>query len=292
LKIINFFNKKEIKENLNQISKSQILKSFKKTLEEKFSHDTAKTYFSSLNCALKNQDFNSQNDLKWDLIIEHALTLKNRNQVSKLKNALKHFDHDNYLIYRDDLNKIHLSKWKAKRKFHETFFLDTALRKINNIRNDKLKIGFRLMLLTGIRVQELANIKKGDIKFMKTSNRKNSKEKYLVTVTYGKGGKTRSIWGIREAYVQDKLKELLNNCKDDNSKVFYSANYMQQTASKYDFHCHQLRRAFAQIVYYKYDRSKEDLQDLLGHTRKTKTYLKYLKYPVSLYGTRFDLKPE
>jgi integrase len=235
LKVLNFFNKKEIKENSNQISKKQILNNFKNILEKNFSHDTAKTYFSSLNCALKNQEFTSKDELKWDLIIEHTLTLKNRNQVSKLKNALKHFDHDNYIFHRDNLNKIHLSKWKAKRKLHETFMLDQTLKRINNIRNDKLKIGFRLMLLTGIRVQELSNLKKSDIKFEKTSNRKNSKEKYQVTVIRGKGGKTRSIFGIRDAFVQDKLKELINNCKKDDDKVFYSANYMQQTATKLIF---------------------------------------------------------
>lgn len=84
--------------------------------------------------------------------MEYALTLKNRNQVSKLKNALKHFDYDNYLTYRKYLNRIHLSKWKAKRKFHDTFMLDSTLKRINNIRNNKLKMGFRLMLLTGMRV--------------------------------------------------------------------------------------------------------------------------------------------
>jgi len=287
LKVLNFLNQKRIK-NTNQITKDNLLESFRKQLKEKFSPDTAKTYFSSLNCALKNQSFSSRDEIKWDLILEHALTLKNRTQVSKLKNALKHFDHDNYLEHKEYLDKIHLSKWKAKRKYHETFMLDSTLKRINNIRNMKLKIAYRLMLLTGIRVQELSNVKKGDIVFEKKTKRKNGKESYGITIKRGKGGKARSIFGIKDDYVQKNLKELLNNLNDDD-KVFYSANYMQQTASKYGFHCHQLRRAFAQIAFFYFNCDVETLQLFLGHVKNTKTYLKYINYPVSLYGTRFDI---
>jgi len=287
LKVLNFINQKQTKDS-NQITKDNILEAFKKKLTGKFSHDTAKTYFSSLNCALKNQSFSSRSEIRWDLILEHALTLKNRTQVSKLKNALKHFDNRNYLEHKEDLDKIHLSKWKSRRKYHETFMLDSTLKRINNIRNMKMKIAFRLMLLTGIRVQELSNIKKSDIVFMKTTKRKNSKEEYKITIQRGKGGKTRSLFGIRDDYVQKNLKELLKNLNSDD-KVFYSANYMQKTATEYGFHCHQLRRAFAQIAFYHFNCKVEVLQHFLGHVPKTKTYLKYINYPVSLYGTRFDI---
>lgn len=297
MKVLKFFNQKRLDNNTKQITKDELLKlykkqllleSFKEQLKKNFSHDTAKTYFSALNCALKNQKFSSMDAVRWDLILEYALTLKNRTQVSKLKNALKHFDHKNYLEHREDLNKIHLSKWKSKRKYHETFMLDSTLKRINNIRNMKLKIAFRLMLLTGIRVQELSNIKKCDIVFVKKNKRKNGKESYQVTIRKGKGGKSRSLFGIKDDYVQKNLKELLKNLKDKDN-VFYSANYMQQMAFKYGFHCHQLRRAFAHIAFYHFECEVEALQYFLGHVKNTKTYLKYINYPVSLYGTRFDI---
>lgn len=139
-----------------------------------------------------------------------------------------------------------------------------------------------------MRVQELSKLRKKDVTFAKISDRKNSKEKYKILI-HGKGNKIRRIYGIRDSYVQKKLKELIDNCKGDNSKIFYSVNYMQKTAMKYNFHCHQLRRAFAHIAYYYFDCSKEQLRDFLGHSPNTKTYLKYINYPVSLYGTRWDI---
>jgi arsenate reductase-like glutaredoxin family protein len=73
LKVIDFLGKKILTEK----TKNEILKDFKNELEKRFSHDTAKTYYSSLNCALKTQSIKS--NLRWDLILEHALTLKRPN---------------------------------------------------------------------------------------------------------------------------------------------------------------------------------------------------------------------
>jgi integrase len=261
----------------------------KKALYDECSPETARTYFSTMNAALESQwaSFMASGKIDTDKLLEYAKTLKNRNRVSKLKSACKIvLKNTRTTVFFIELKEIHESKPKFRRRRHKTFKLATAVRKINNIKNKKLQIAYKLMLLTGLRVDEAANITKKDIEFEKGTKRKNSKLEYVINVIGGKGGKDRSLYGIQDDYLIRELQKLVEPL-NDSDKIFFSANYMQKVAKKNGFHCHQLRRAFAQIVYYNYDVELDTLLELLGHAKETSTYKKYINYPVNFYGTRW-----
>jgi integrase len=262
------------------IAKRKIYKKYK-------SKTTAKTYYSAFVCAIEKQrQVFCKGTIDTDQIIEYAKKLKNRNEVTKLKMSIKACL-DSYSLEKK-LDEIRESKPKKRRKPHPTFILDTTQRKINNLKNDKLRIAYRLMLITGLRVCEIASLRKEDMLFCKETKRKNSKTRCIVKVKEGKGCKDREVVGLHDKYVTEQLKTLVDN-KKSHEKLFYGNNYMQKIAKKNEFHCHQLRRAFAHIAYYKENYTVEELQESLGHVQGTKTYLKYIKYPVSLNKTRWDI---
>ncbi|KAB3535646.1 phage integrase family protein [Alkaliphilus pronyensis] len=152
---------------------------------------------------------------------------------------------------------------------------DTVERKINGLRNEKLKYALRLQLKSGLRIKEIADVKKEDISF--------DGDKTIIHVQQGKGNKKRIVETIEDKYLVDKLKGWASK-HEDGEKLFYSRNYLRKKATELGIPTHDLRRINAQKRFQKEldtgkDRAeaKATVKKQLGH-EKIKTTNIYLRY--------------
>ncbi len=152
---------------------------------------------------------------------------------------------------------------------------DRIERKINGLRNKKLKIALRLQLRSGLRVAEIAEIRKNDLLF--------DDEKIKIEVRDGKGRKSREVEVLNDAYLLENLVEQVETLKS-NDKVFYSRDYLRHKAAAIGIETHDLRRINAKNRLEEeidMGKSTEEAKDLvrkqLGHEtiRMTNLYLRY-----------------
>ncbi len=217
--------------------------------------------------------------------VEFVETLETRNQISKFKNSLKHFDKLNN-VESKEIKKIYYSRPKRKAITKDQFKVKSFWMSINNSRNKKHKLPFRLSILSGLRISELSNLRKEDITLLEDGRIK-------INVINGKGGKSRTVTTImQDKYLYDNIKELLEN-KKDSDKAFYSKNYLHEIAKKHNFTNHDLRKTCIQKIYYScnYDNDKTIrlIQAYLGHIEASKTYMYYLSRDINATGTKFDI---
>mgnify|MGYP001658442258 FL=1 len=128
------------------------------------------------------------------------------------------------------------------------------------------------MLESGLRVHEVAALKKEDFSF----------DKNLITINLreAKGNKLCSI-ELENKYLSKNISEFIE-VKNEDERVFPHMRYLQEQATKMGIKCHDLRRGFAKRNY------KEELENdsprsealdktriKLRHTRSdtTKIYL-------------------
>ncbi|MBN1467996.1 MAG: tyrosine-type recombinase/integrase [Fusobacteriaceae bacterium] len=219
-------------------------------------------------------------------IFKYAENMRYRDEVSHFKSALKEV----YNLDRTSFSKlkdIHDKKIKRPRKIREQTQLLSIWRTVNAIRNKKLKLAFRLSFVSGLRIKELAEIKKTDLIF------DDKEKKIIVNVRKGKGNKPRYLWTIMpDEYLYNGLNELVKDL-NENDQVFYSRSYLGSMATKYNFKNHDLRANTLRVIYYSDSQEKEKTievcQDFLGHSRKSKTYLYYLNKDINPTGTKFDI---
>jgi site-specific recombinase XerC len=110
---------------------------------------------------------------------------------------------------------------------------ETVARKINAIRNEKLKLAFRLQHKSGLRVKEISDLTKEDIFF-------DDNGQITIHVRSGKGRKTRDVHVREDPYLYERLKNFTE--KSQGGRLFYSRSYLKQKAAEYGFESHDLRR--------------------------------------------------
>lgn len=222
--------------------KYDILNRYKLYLQENLTKNTAKTYYSAVNKVFLNLDFNDLSQIPESIILESVKNLGSKNQVSAAKNGLKHLHtFDSRLNLPTDEAFSGISKHKrnyVKSKGKKVDF-DLMQRKVNGIRNKKLKLAFRLASISGLRVSELADIEVRDIEF-------NDEGKIIITIRNGKGGKSGQVECLEDNYVYEHLKEYCSGQEMDK-KLFYSESYMREKAGALGMEMHDFRRGFAKI---------------------------------------------
>lgn len=153
---------------------------------------------------------------------------------------------------------------------------DEIERKINALRNSKLKLAFRMGLRTGLRVSELSKLEKSDISFNNNT--------ITVDVRDGKGGKQRTVCSLEDKYLVEKLTKYIGSTSGD--RLFYSESHMKNKAGKLGFQMHDLRRCYSREYLNNLIESgmtraeaKEAVKQSLGHekTRTTDIYLRKAK---------------
>ncbi|MDP2947605.1 MAG: site-specific integrase [Nanoarchaeota archaeon] len=251
--------------------------------EKRITKDTAKTYLSAAQNIFKYMD---QNDKKSIEDIEQEdfedffiKIIKTKNKFSSHKSALKKLVRvcptlqipDDVFFESEAKNKT-----RAKIGGSSSEPVDVVKRKINGIRNEKLRIGYRLALATGLRVSEISKLTGSNIQ--KTQGA----DKLVIQVIEGKGRKNRTAVGLEDSYLVEKVKKLIQETPSGEN-LFYSKSFMMNEATRLGFECHDLRRIYAkELLQEKLNqgckrwKSVNYVKIQLGHSklRTTKIYLK------------------
>lgn len=201
--------------------------------------NTAKTYYHAVDKLFKDIQFDSlvQIDKKW-LLRETAARFTTKNEYSAVKNGLKklkEFDRTLNLPSEEEFREVSIRKRNFSRRPKKVIYLRPTQRKINQIQDERLRYAYRLALVSGLRVFELAELESDDITFEGT--------KIFVNVRDGKGGHNAVVECREDPYLSERLPEFL--AKHTDGKIFYSTDHMRHYAESLGIECHDLRRIFA-----------------------------------------------
>lgn len=213
-----------------------------KLIVEEYREQTIKRYNQTFSCmynhfVVNKKEINNKN------LNEYLVNIKNKTELSRAVNViriLKEFEETFNCFSSSELKKIISEKSNNRHRPYDPYSLSEVKRKINTIRDKKYKLGFRLMIVSGLRVFELSELKKQDIIF-------NSDKTITLKVLNGKGGKAAEIKCLKDDYLHKELQEFLED-KLEEEKVFYSKIAMQKKALHLRFKCHDLRRAYSKLV--------------------------------------------
>ncbi|WP_101698703.1 tyrosine-type recombinase/integrase [Clostridium minihomine] len=219
--------------------KFDILLKYREYLNETIKNrNTADRYYFAVLKLLKAEQFNSLEEITPEFLEAALSNIKTKNDFSAAKNGLKHLaEYDKQLKLPDDtfFKATSLKKRNWTKKEPKTIYLDTVQRKINALRNPKLKYGLRLMRLSGLRVSELSSLKKDDIKI--------DGDTITVNVQHGKGDKYGQVICDADPYLARSLTEYIRDTEE--GLLFYTAGTMKKKAGQLGIECHDLRRIAA-----------------------------------------------
>lgn len=257
--------------------KFDVLEDLKEALYKKYRKNTAKTYYSAAVKLFNDMQFNDVEDITEEKL-EAALKqkFKTKNDFSAAKQAVKTLKniYPNFHCPSDDFFKnTSMKKRNFGKKGKKVIEYDSIKRKINQISNEKLKIAYRLGLVSGLRISELAQLAKEDIKILDN--------KIFINVRHGKGNSNGIVECQSDPYLIKKLPYYLKEFAHDTDKLFYSEVYMREKANALDFECHDMRRIYAITLREKLKKempvaqANEIVQKSLRHKRfsTTKRYL-------------------
>lgn len=223
--------------------------------------NTARKYYSAVVKLYRDVDIRKDiKQLDADFYQEKIpLLFKTRNEVSAVKNGLRYFEEyrkiqngtaggagpgrDMRLSARsapafpddDFYHQINQKKRNRSVKPKKILYLDEIKRKINQIEDPKTKYAFRLALVSGLRVSELAGLDAEKITF--------EDGLIYVNVTNGKGGSNGVIECLPDAYLYDRLQSYVGEHQE--GKLFYAESTLRKRAWELDLECHDFRRIFA-----------------------------------------------
>lgn len=230
--------------------------------------NTKRCYKNSFIKFLKN---NKDSD-----ILEGLKSINNKTELSQVINSIRIIQQANgniNIIPEEELKSIIKNKSNNRHKSYDPYELKDALRKINALRNDKYKLAYRLMIVSGLRVFEIEALEKDDIKF--------NGDDIFVTVRDGKGGKFAEVKCLEDKYLSERLKVFLGD-KESKDKIFYSKSVLQEKANKLGFTCHDLRRAYAKLV------KKELTNSLVEVERNEKEKIIEEEVKIALRHSKFE----
>lgn len=165
----------------------------------------------------------------------------------------------NFALNNDYINEIPFKYKKLKETKSKIESIDKKdIEKIlqyfkTSIRNKKYILAFMLILTTGIRTNELINIKNKNIDL----------ENMIIKLDFTKNGKDRKI------YIINELKELIINIKNNNEYLFNDKENNQMT-------CNNIRKFFQHI--------KKELDIKILSPHKLRHY-----YATNIYNKSLDI---
>lgn len=213
-----------------------------KLIVEEYRDRTISEYKNTLN-RIYNHFIINKKEINNKNLNDYLVNIKNKTELSRAVNViriLKEFEETFNCFSSSELKEIISEKSNNRHRPYDPYSLSEVKRKINTIRDKKYKLGFRLMIVSGLRVFELSELKKQDIIF-------NSDKTITLKVLNGKGGKAAEIKCLKDDYLYKELQEFLED-KLEEEKVFYSKIAMQKKALRLRFKCHDLRRAYSKLV--------------------------------------------
>lgn len=251
--------------------KYDILGDYRAYLLKSLRPATARLYAETMARLLDGQNPLSNHPVwNMDSIMEKLESIKYKNELSQAKNALLYFcKFQNITLPSEYLKKIDELEKTVHRKYRNQKKMDfrEVDKKIKHIRNKKLKLSYQVLVQTGLRVSELAQVKKDHCTLS---------EQEITLFFIGKGGRKEqtSITKVENEKLFEEVKSWIEITKPDKT-LFYSAIYLQKKAKELGFACHDLRRACAKMEYKK-TKSKKAVMHKLRHKRMKTTNI-YLK---------------
>lgn len=254
--------------------KYDILGGFRRWLNESESvtnKNTADRYYFAVAKLLRQMQFDSLEEIPPESLLDKLAALRTKNDVSAAKNGLKLLEqYDKTLTLPKDAFFRQISEQKRNR----TKTVDTAarpsdiVRRVNALRDKKLKLAYRLMLATGLRVFEVAALTAGDIVI--------SDDVIIVHVQHGKGGKAANVKSMPDKYLAENLARFLEG-KAMQEFVFYSAQYMKNKAWEHNLECHDMRR-IAAVNFHEKQIEKRTAQAIEQANLETQEFLRHERF--------------
>lgn len=176
--------------------KYDILSAFREYLYSSLSNrKTADRYYFAVDKLLSDYQFDDLAELSSGDIKAKLEKCSGKANFSAAKNGLLHlkrFDSRLPLPDKDFFTTQSRSRKSHSKKPAKTLYLDTTSRKINAIRDKKLKLAYRLMLASGLRVNEAAQLTREDFLI--------DGDNLSVRVLHGKGGSNGTVKCMKDAY--------------------------------------------------------------------------------------------
>lgn len=260
--------------------KYDLLIPFKKQLlcDGSIAPNTAKTYYSAVEKIFRDQQFGSFQDID-PKFIENVLPgmFKTKNEFSAAKNGLLRL-HKMYpdLIIPDEnfFSDASSRKRNFSKRPKKTIDLDRVKRCVNQMSDKKLKLAYRLAMVSGLRVSEISALNASDLLF--------NDGVIQVSVKHGKGGSNGLVTCLDDQYLYRELLRYIESLIEGNERLFYSDSHMRREAGRLNLECHDFRRIFAITLRNQLKAEGKDLketdktvQEQLRHKRfsTTKRYL-------------------
>lgn len=222
--------------------KYDILEPYKEFLYDQLTANTARKYYSCMVKLLQGVEINRVEELSLEYLQkELPQRFRTKNEFSAAKNALRLFGEcypQLQMPAKEYFKEESLKKRNYTKKPGKVIHLKTTMRKINQIENPKLKYAYRLAVISGLRVSELADLRPSDLAF--------TEGRITVTVWNGKGGHGGEITCRQDPYLYDRLQDYVSRVQaTQGEKLFYSEATMRKEAGRLGMECHDLRRIYA-----------------------------------------------
>lgn len=255
--------------------KYDILDDFRAELYRNLTPNTARKYYSSIVKLFQQLQFSKIEEIPAEYIEQKIQELfKTKNEFSAVKNSLKRMKEmypELRIPEEEYFTECSRHKRNRSKKPKRVLNLKETKERIDSIKNEKLRICYKLALAGGFRVSELEAMERKDIRF--------EGEKIYVMVTKGKGGSNGEVECTYDQEFARELQEFLEKSKE--GRLFYSEEYIREKAYAAGFEPHDLRRMFAQIERRRLQgemstyEANEQVQHRLRHARfsTTKRYL-------------------
>ncbi len=250
--------------NIDIVSYDMALKEL--VSKRKITRDTAAKYLSCINQISKHNDGKIDINTLNTFLVDK---LKDERQFSQYISAIRKYE--TYVLKQSESILFGQSYIDLVNHFKEIprntrasgsgITNETTARKINAIRNEKLKLAFRLQHKSGLRVKEISDLTKEDIFF-------DDNGQITIHVRSGKGRKRRDVHVREDPYLYERLKEFTK--ESQGGRLFYSRSYLKQKAAEYGFESHDLRRHNAR------NRFQDEIKDGQTQRQAKKTVQKEL----------------
>jgi integrase len=253
--------------------KYNILSDFREHLNAVLDNkNTADTYYFAVDRLFKPLQFSDLSEISGDTIERLLAQIRTKNRFSACKRGLNHlkaFDGSLNLPDNQFFSQTAASKKNRSVKPTKTLEHDTISRKVNAIRDVKLKTAFRLMEKSGLRVSECAALTKRDISI--------EGDTVKIDVRHGKGGSNDVVECMEDKWLAGKLQELTESLNEDD-KPFYAAQTMKNRAADYGLECHDFRRIAANTFR---DERRSDGEELREANSETQNFLRHTRFSVT-----------
>lgn len=251
--------------------KYDVLMGYRVYLGDRLSPATARAYYHRLDQLMEDQNVTDiVGRLDVEKVIGKLSDIKYKNYFSQAKNAFYHFcEYQNISLSDKQVDQIKELESKTRKKYKKGQAIDYKAinKKINHLKNQKLKLSYQTLLSTGLRVFELAQITPNDCILSDDE----------ITFNFiGKGGNDETVKVSKREYPNiyvNLIKTIQKTAPEQ--KMFYSAVCLQKKAKELGFKCHDIRRIYARLEYKK-SKSKDDVREKLRHSsiKTTNIYIK------------------